>query len=150
MTSSRSVLFRAVAVALFAATPALAQTDAAPPPPANAHHAWHHPMLEILRGVTLTPDQKTQIHQLIHSNRGALHSEFTQLRSLHQQYRQALLSGASQDQLNALQQQQDTIHTQLERMDSALEIQVRSLLTPQQIAQAQAASTRHWTPQTAE
>ncbi|GGF25599.1 hypothetical protein GCM10011611_34600 [Aliidongia dinghuensis] len=113
---------------------------AAPEGPGWHHHGGRdgHGPFSFLEGVTLTQEQKTQIHQIIETS-------WTQAKPLMQQLHadrkqiDDLLAGTgtvTEAQLTTIQQQESQLQQQLASQRLATALQVRALLTPAQLAQS--------------
>lgn len=102
------------------------------------HHGGHRGGLNFLEGVTLTPDQKTQVQQIMQASRGTAKPLAQQLRADRKQIGDLLASTGTvtQAQLTTIQQQADQIRQQLESQRLATALQIRALLTPAQLAQS--------------
>ena len=97
-----------------------------------------HGYLGFLQGVTLTSAQQTQMHSIMKANWQQLRPQMQQLRALRQQIAGDLASTAAVNtaQLVALQQQAETLQAQLDQARLGTAVQVRALLTPEQLSQA--------------
>ena len=97
-----------------------------------------HGYLGFLQGVTLTGAQQSQMHDIMHANWQQLKPQMQQLRSLREQIGGDLASTApvSAAQLVALQQQAQTLQNQLDQARLATAMQVRALLTQDQLSQS--------------
>ncbi len=97
-----------------------------------------HGYLGFLQGVTLSDVQKTQMHSIIHANMQQMKSTFQQLRALHEQIGGELASAnaVSPATLASQQQQAETLQSQLDQSELASALQVRQLLSPEQLSQA--------------
>lgn len=104
------------------------------------HRGGHHGggYMSFLQGVTLTEAQKTQLHDIMHASYQQLRPQMQQLRSLHEQISGDLAGTAAINnaQIAALQQQAQTLQGQLDQAKLAAAMQVRELLTPDQLSQA--------------
>ena len=102
------------------------------------HGAMGHGYLGFLQGVTLTDAQQARMHDITHASWQQLKPQMQQLRALREQIGGDLASTAavSAPQLVALQQQAQTLQNQLDQAKLATAIQVRALLTPEQLSQA--------------
>jgi Spy/CpxP family protein refolding chaperone len=102
------------------------------------HGGWHHDGLEILRGVTLTDAQKTQLHTIMHATWSQMKPIMRQERSIHEQIVTGLLgaSAVTQEQLTPLVQQEEQLRSQIDAARLSTALQVRALLTPEQLAKA--------------
>ena len=94
------------------------------------------PLMMILKQANLTPEQQNQVHQIMSANWTAAKPLIQRLHSIHQQIADKFLSTGSVTtaDFTPLQQQESQIHQQLDQqmMNSAL--QIRGLLTPDQLA----------------
>ena len=101
---------------------------------------WHHEGMEVLHGVNLTDAQKQQVQSIMQAGKGQMASVAEQMHSLHEQLASAMLSGAPLEQLTAIQRQEDTLREQMDAQRLAIEVQIRGILTPDQLT---AASAQH-------
>jgi Spy/CpxP family protein refolding chaperone len=94
----------------------------------------------LLSGVTLSGDQQTAIKTIHQNARAANKPVFEQLRAIETQIHTALLAPGSVNTsaLNSLQAQASALRTQLDAARLATEVQVRNILTPDQLATAAA------------
>ncbi len=111
---------------------------------AQAPHAggWHHEGMEFLRGVTLTDAQKEQIHTIAEASMPSMKPLMMQDHTLHEQYESALLAGATSTQLSGIISQEEALKTQMDTQRLNLDLQIRGVLTPDQLAQASATSAK--------
>jgi periplasmic protein CpxP/Spy len=104
------------------------------------HHRYGAPRgdLGFLAGVTLTDAQKAQIHQLLRASFAATKPLRQQRHAVRAQISDQLASTASVDatQLSGLQQQAEQLGAQIDAQRLATALQIRALLTPDQLAQA--------------
>ena len=102
------------------------------------HGGMNHGYLGFLQGVTLSDAQQTRMHDIMHANWQQLKPQMLQLRALQEQIGGDLASTAtiSPAQLAALQQQAQTLRNQLDQARLATAMQVRALLTPDQLSRA--------------
>jgi Spy/CpxP family protein refolding chaperone len=110
----------------------------AAPDGAGRHHHGGHGPLSFLQGVTLTPEQKTQVHQIMQASWTQAKPLMQQLRADHKQI-DDLLAGTgtvTEAQLTGIQQQAGQLQQQLASQRLATALQVRALLSPAQLAQA--------------
>jgi len=107
-------------------------------PGEHGGHHGHRGGFSFLEGVTLTPEQKTQVHEIIQASWSTAKPLAQQLRADHKQIGDLLASGGAvtQAQLTTIQTQADQIRQQLESQRLATALQVRALLTPAQLAQS--------------
>lgn len=133
--------FKALAFALFLSAAIPVAAFAQPQGPGKCGFGggpMPMPMMMLLHHVNLTADQQTQVHQLMQANFNQAQPLMTQLRSIHDQIADKLLSPgtvAAAD-LTPLQQQASTIHQQLDQQMLTTAIQIRNILTPAQLSQA--------------
>ena len=108
--------------------------------PAGGGH-WHgreHGDLAFLAGVPLTDAQREQVHQLMQASFAQMKPLEQQLHSLYQQIGDQMASAGSVDQgqLTSLLQQIEQVRDQIDQQRLEAALQVRALLTPEQLAQA--------------
>ena len=118
---------------------ALAQSgDAADAMPGHFGMGMHGQDAALLSGVNLSSAQQTQVQQLHEAARTQAKPLMQQLRSLHQQIEALLFAAGAVNttQLAALHQQESTLRGQLDDIHLNTLLQVRSVLTADQIAQA--------------
>lgn len=98
----------------------------------------HDEGLAILRNVQLTDTQKSQAHQLFQTERQQNRPLMEQAHALHKQITEALLSTAAINtaQLAQLSEQEQKLHAQIEGNHLNTLIQLRALLTQDQLAKA--------------
>jgi Spy/CpxP family protein refolding chaperone len=107
--------------------------------PGGGHwHGRHDGDLGFLAGVQLTQQQRDQMHQLMHTGFEQMKPLMKQMHDLHRQMGDQLASAGSLDQgqLTGLQQQIDQLRGQIDQQRLETALQVRALLTPEQLAQA--------------
>jgi Spy/CpxP family protein refolding chaperone len=94
--------------------------------------------LGFLHGVTLTDAQQAQVHEIAHASFAQLKPAMQQLRALHGQIADQLSSSGAVNsaQLASLQQQASQLRSQIEAGRLSMAIQVRGILTQQQLEQA--------------
>jgi Spy/CpxP family protein refolding chaperone len=99
---------------------------------------WHHGGgLEFLRGLDLTDSQKTQAHEIQKAAWTQSKPLFEQLHTLHEQQINLLLTaGSTEAQIAAVLKQEESVRAQLDSAHLATALQLRALLTPDQLAQA--------------
>jgi Spy/CpxP family protein refolding chaperone len=114
-----------LSVLALAASPCFAQAE-----------GWHHHGIDLFDGVVLTSAQKSQLHEMEHANRREMRSLGSQMHALHDQVSTALFAGASTAQITPLIQQQEALRAQMDGRRLAMAVQIRSVLTPQQLQQA--------------
>lgn len=92
----------------------------------------------LLRGANLTADQKTQVQQIVRSHRPTFQTLFSQLRSAQDQLSSKLLSAGavSESDLAPQLQQISTLRSQLAEEGLRVALEIRNILTPDQLARA--------------
>jgi Spy/CpxP family protein refolding chaperone len=130
---AKKMLFAALCVA---AVPFAAL--AAPGGHGGHHGGRGHGAMGFLQGVTLTPEQKTQIHEIVQTSWSTAKPLMQQLRADQKQMSDLLAStgAVTAAQLTPIQQQAAQIRQQLDSQRMATALQVRALLTPAQLAQS--------------
>jgi len=100
--------------------------------------------MRILQGIKLTPDQETQVHKILEAHRAGLRELFDQLRSAQDAFAMALLRPGTVTAADVkplldrtLQVRQQLAETLLQAM-----LEVRAVLTPDQLAKAAARRAR--------
>jgi Spy/CpxP family protein refolding chaperone len=106
---------------------------------------WHHgggEGMELLHGLNLTDAQKQQAHEIEHAAWAQARPIMAQMHALHEQLATAMLAPGSvtAEQLAPLMTQEEQLRTQMDQQHLNTILQIRALLTPEQIAQA---STTH-------
>lgn len=104
--------------------------------PAMQGWGHDHEMFEILHGLSLTDAQKSQIHTIMENARSQGKATHEQMHALHEQIVTGLLNGNTQDQLAGLVQQEEQLRNQMDAAHLSLAIQVRGVLTAEQLAKA--------------
>lgn len=96
------------------------------------------PLMMIMRHLNLTSDQQAKVHQLMDANFAQSQPLMKQLHTIHDQMADMLMStgSVSASDLAPLQQQEAQIHQQLDQQMMATALQIRGLLTPDQLSQA--------------
>jgi len=91
-----------------------------------------------LHGVNLTADQKTQVQQIMANHRETFRGVLSQLRSVHSEIESKILSAGNVEEadLTAPIQQLSQLQSQLSDENLKVTLEIRSLLTPDQLAQA--------------
>ena len=104
----------------------------------GGHHGRHGGEFGFLQGVTLTPEQKTQIQQITHASWTTAKPLVQQLRTDRQQISDLLANGGAVTaaQLTPIQQQAEQVRQQLDSQRLATALQIRALLTPAQLTQS--------------
>lgn len=102
------------------------------------HGAWGHGYLSFLQGVTLNDSQKSEMHSIMHASLQQMKPQWQQMRALHEQISGELASAStvSPATLASQQQQLETLRAQLDQAELASALQVRQLLTSDQLSQA--------------
>lgn len=110
----------------------------AAPDGAGRHHHGGHGAFGFLEGVTLTPEQKTQIHEIVQASWTSAKPLAQQLHADQKQISDLLAGGGAVNaaQLTPIQQQASQVRQQLDSQRLATALQVRALLTPAQLAQS--------------
>ncbi len=104
-----------------------------------AGHGWGGPRGDMLtRGIALTDAQKDQIHTIEKSAWAANKATMKQLRSIHEQITTKMLSAGSltEADITPLLQEEESLKATLDQAHLATELQVRGVLTADQLAQA--------------
>ena len=118
---------------------------AALPKPAGAQPAGPNtagglplPLMLVLRQVNLTPAQQSKLHQIMETSSSQALPLMKQLHAIHEQIADKLLStdALSATDITPLQQQETAIHQSLDQKMLATALQIRGLLTPEQLAKA--------------
>lgn len=101
-------------------------------------HGFHHGEgMEFLEGLNLTDAQKQQVHDIEKSAWAQAKPAMEQLRTLHNQIiSQVLTAGTTAEQIQPLLQQVETLRSQLDSARLATGLQLRAVLTPEQLTQA--------------
>ena len=120
-----------------AAICALAASGAAIASPMEGHHHGMEGM-EILHALNLTDAQKAQVHEAEHAAWSQSKPIMAQMRKVHEDMANALTAAGTvtPEQLAPLAQQEEQLRTQLDQIHLNTVVQVRNLLTPEQVAQA--------------
>ena len=92
----------------------------------------------LLRGANLTADQKTQVQQIVGNHRPTFQTLFSQLRSAQDQISSKLLSAGavSESDLAPQLQQISSLRSQLAEEGLRVALEIRNILTPDQLAKA--------------
>ena len=111
---------------------------------ASAQPAWHGGFREILAAAQLSTSQKQQVHQIMQAARTQNAAQYTQMRALHQQIEQTLLSSGNVTaaQLTPLVQQEEALRQQLDASRIQTALAIRNVLTPAQLTQAASAQAQ--------
>jgi len=100
---------------------------------------WHHGMddMEFLHGLNLTAAQKTQAHTILKSAFATNRPLMEQMHTLREQHINLLLTpGSTEAQIAAVVKQEEGVRNELDAKRLAIALQLRALLTPQQLSQA--------------
>jgi Spy/CpxP family protein refolding chaperone len=130
-------LRRTAFAALAAAALALPGLASAQP----MEHGWHHggpgDDMEFLHGLNLTDAQKEQAHSLMKAAFAQAKLLMEQMHTLREQHITLLLTaGSTKEQLAAVLHQEESVRNELDSQRLTTALQLRSLLTPEQLAQA--------------
>jgi Spy/CpxP family protein refolding chaperone len=132
MTFKRTAIAVLAASMLSAAGVAAAQADER-----MGGHGHGFEFMEIMHQLNLTDAQKQQAHAIMESAWASSKPIMDQMRSIHEQLTaQFLTAGTTAAQLAPLVRQEEQLRTQLDSKRLSVGLQVRNLLTPDQLAQA--------------
>jgi periplasmic protein CpxP/Spy len=94
------------------------------------------PFMMLLKTANLTEAQRTQVRQILKSDRSTIKGEFGQLHSIHEQIADKLLSkgAVSASDLEPLVQQAAKIQQQIDMQRLQTALKIRALLTPDQLS----------------
>ncbi len=100
----------------------------------------HHGDDELFRGVAMSDAQRDEIRKIEQAGWTQAKGAFSQMRSVHEQVMARLLApgSVSEADLAPLVQQEQALRAQLDEQRLASALQMRQVLTPQQLAQAAA------------
>jgi Spy/CpxP family protein refolding chaperone len=120
----------AAGVALAVSGVALAQ-----PMGGEFHHGGG---MEFLHGLNLTDAQKAQLKEIHQAGWKQMKPIMTQMRSIHEQMVNRMLASGevTAEALSPLVQQEETLRNQMDAIHLSQTLQMRALLTPEQLAQA--------------
>jgi Spy/CpxP family protein refolding chaperone len=92
----------------------------------------------LLRGANLTPDQKSQVQQIMTTHRGAFRDLFSQLRAAQDQMANKLFSTARLQEADLAPQVQQIAQLRNQLAEEGLKVvlEIRGVLTPEQLAKA--------------
>jgi Spy/CpxP family protein refolding chaperone len=129
-------LMMAAGVALAVSGVALAQ-----PMGGEFHHGGG---MEFLHGLNLTDAQKAQMQQIHKAGWAQLKSIMTQMRSVHEQIVNRMLAAGdvTAEDLAPLVTQEEALRNQMDSLHLSQTLQMRSVLTREQLAQAAATHTK--------
>jgi Spy/CpxP family protein refolding chaperone len=132
----RQMAIAAVVAAGFAAGPVVAQPMG---------QEWHHGGgMEFLHGLNLSDAQKAQVKEIHEATWKAMKPIMKQMRSIHEQMvNQMLAAGAvTAEQLTPLVQEEEALRAQMDSAHLTETLQLRGVLTADQLAQAAATHTK--------
>ncbi len=94
------------------------------------------PMMMLMRHANLTADQDQQVHQIMEANFTQARPLMKQLRTLHEQMADKLLSlgKLSASDFTTMQTQETNLRNQLDAQMLATALKIRGLLTPDQLS----------------
>jgi Spy/CpxP family protein refolding chaperone len=129
--------FKHMLVAAVAAC-ALSATGTAMARPGGDWHGGEG--MEILHSLNLTDAQKAQAHTIEKAAWTQAKPIMEQMHAVHEQLATALLASGTvtADQLNPMVTQEEQLHAQLDSIHLNTALQIRTLLTPEQLTQAAA------------
>ena len=146
MSFKRTGLFAGAAMIALALA-AAAHTQEMGPGPGGPHMMMGGPhmmggpggppfFMMLLKSANLTADQKTQVHQILASDRAAMHDKFEQLHTIHEQIADKLLSTGTVNatDLTPLVQQSAAIQQQIDMQHLETALKIRALLTSDQLS----------------
>ncbi len=98
----------------------------------------------LLRGANLTADQKTQVQQIMANHRATFQNLFSQLRTVQDQVSSKLFStgAVSESDLTPQLQQVTTLRSQLAEEGLRVALEIRNILTADQLANASQLKTQ--------
>jgi Spy/CpxP family protein refolding chaperone len=130
----------AVVGGIYAAA-ALGQSDSSSPAAHGMHHGPGRLIKLIIKSADLTPDQQSQVRQIVAANRAAAHDTFTQLHQAKTDLANLLLGpqAVQTDALSTQLAQVGQLKQQLAQQRASTVLAVRGLLTPDQLAKVAAA-----------
>ena len=135
MKLRHTLIVAAAACGLAAAGAAFAQ----PMGGGHMEGGWHHgDGMELLHSLTLTEIQKKQAHQIGKTAWTQSKPVMEQLHTLHEQMETQLLTAGSitADQLSPTVVKEEALRSQLDQIHLNTVLQIRALLTPEQLSQA--------------
>jgi Spy/CpxP family protein refolding chaperone len=96
------------------------------------------PLMMVLRRVNLTADQQTKVHQILAASFAQAQPLMKQLHDIHEEIGDKLMSTGTVNaaDIEPLQQQENQIHQQLDEQTLSAALQIRGLLTPEQLSKA--------------
>lgn len=122
----------ALVAVMFSAAAASAQM---PPGMGGPGDPMPMPLMMLIRQANLTSDQQSKVHDIMRSNFSAARPLLEQLRSVHDQIADKLMSTGTvaASDLAPLETQEAQIHQQLDSQMMSTALQIRSLLTADQL-----------------
>ena len=107
---------------------------------ARSDEFGHHHGNELFQGVALSDAQRDQVKQIEKAGWEQARGTFQQMHSVHEQVMARLLApgSVSEADLAPLVQQEQALRAQLDQQRLTAALQMRQVLTPQQLAQAAA------------
>jgi Spy/CpxP family protein refolding chaperone len=98
----------------------------------------------ILRGVDLTPEQETRVHEIMQAHRATFRPLFSELKKAHEEMTARLFAPGEvrAEDLTAQLQRVEQLRSQLMQEGLKVALEVRSVLTPEQLAKAGAIKDR--------
>jgi Spy/CpxP family protein refolding chaperone len=105
---------------------------------AQPHGEWGHGPFEFLHGLNLSEAQQAQVHQIMKSAWANEKPIMEKLRAAHQAEITALLAAGNvtADSVAPTLAQEDSLRQQLDQAHVATALQIRAVLTPEQLAAA--------------
>jgi Spy/CpxP family protein refolding chaperone len=106
---------------------------------------WHHGGgMEFLHGLNLSDAQKAQLKEIHEATWKTMKPIMQQMRSIHEQMVNQMLAAGTvtADQLTPLVQQEEALRTQMDSAHLNEALQLRGILTSDQLAQAAATHTK--------
>jgi Spy/CpxP family protein refolding chaperone len=96
------------------------------------------PLMMIIKQLNLTREQQAKVHEIMGSSFTEAQPLMKQLRDIHEQVADKLMSpgAVSSSDLEPLQQQENQIQQQLDQQMLSSALQIRALLTPAQLTRA--------------
>lgn len=95
-------------------------------------------LMMFIRRADLTPEQQAKVHQIMSSSLTQAQPLMKQLKEIHDQIGDKLMSAGAVNapDIEVFQQRENRIHQQLDEQALSAALQIRSLLTPKQLAKA--------------
>jgi Spy/CpxP family protein refolding chaperone len=135
VASMRFGKFMLMLIVVLSATPAVALAQ---PVMIGGGGPMPMPLMMMLKQLNLTPDQQTKVHEIMASNFAEAKPLMKQLGDIHEQIADKLMSSGpvSSSDIEPLQQQENQIHQELDEQMLSTALQIRGLLTPEQLIKA--------------